>query len=327
MPKVSVIVPNYNHARFLRKRIESALRQTYQDFELILLDDCSSDDSRTILSQYADDPRVRIEFNEVNSGSTFKQWNKGVRLARGKYIWMAESDDCADERLLGRLVKVLDEDPEINFAYCRSWRIDTEGQLDGFEDSHWPFLDGDRCARDFRLTGVDECRNFFLYTTPVQNASAVVFRKEVYERIGGADESLVICGDWKCWATMALEGGIAYLSEPLNYYRFHAASVRAKTAHGARDLCESYRVQRWMLERAPLDAAAREDMYRKLAGDWVPIIMSTRFSLDAKRAILRGIRSIDPHPFRRIAGPALWTIRRTLTRRWRSMCAVLSPSA
>ena len=72
MPKVSIVVPNYNHARFLRRRVESVLRQTFQDFEVILLDDGSTDDSESILSQYGGDPRVRIEFNEVNSGSTFK---------------------------------------------------------------------------------------------------------------------------------------------------------------------------------------------------------------------------------------------------------------
>ena len=84
MSTVSIIVPNYNHARFLPKRIDCILGQSLQDFELILLDDCSPGESRSILSQYAGDPRVRIEFNEVNSGSTFKQWNKGVQLARGK---------------------------------------------------------------------------------------------------------------------------------------------------------------------------------------------------------------------------------------------------
>src|SRR5882762_3314790 len=67
MPKVSVIIPNYNHARFLRQRVESVLAQTYQDFEVILLDDCSTDDSRSILSEYAADPRVRIELNDKNS--------------------------------------------------------------------------------------------------------------------------------------------------------------------------------------------------------------------------------------------------------------------
>ena len=84
MCKVSIIVPNYNHARYLPKRIGTILRQTYQDFELILLDDCSTDDSRLVLSRYANDPRVRIEFNDVNSGSTFKQWNKGVQMANGE---------------------------------------------------------------------------------------------------------------------------------------------------------------------------------------------------------------------------------------------------
>src|ERR1700738_1634065 len=111
MPRVSVIVPNYNHARFLRRRMESVLRQTYRDFEVILLDDCSTDESRSILSEYAGDPRVRLEFNEKNSGSPFKQWNKGVALASGEYGWIAESDDYADERLLERLVAVLDHEP------------------------------------------------------------------------------------------------------------------------------------------------------------------------------------------------------------------------
>ena len=99
--------------RFLRRRIESVLCQTYQDFELILLDDCSSDESRSLLSEYAGDPRVRIEFNEVNSGSPFKQWNKGVRLARGEYVWIAESDDYADERPPEKLVAQLFRSQEL----------------------------------------------------------------------------------------------------------------------------------------------------------------------------------------------------------------------
>ena len=72
MPTVSVIVPNYNHGRFLQQRIESILRQTYQDFELILLDDCSTDESRAVLSQYVGDPRVRVEFNEVEFRQRFQ---------------------------------------------------------------------------------------------------------------------------------------------------------------------------------------------------------------------------------------------------------------
>jgi len=107
MPTVSVVVPNYNHARYLQQRIDSILSQTYQDFELILLDDCSTDHSRDILASYRENPKVRIEYNDENSGTVFKQWNKGVRMARGRYIWMAESDDFADPRFLARMVPIL----------------------------------------------------------------------------------------------------------------------------------------------------------------------------------------------------------------------------
>ena len=103
-PTVSIIVPNFNHAPFLRKRVDSILGQTYQDFEIILLDDCSTDESRSILREYSDRPHVRLAFNDANSGSGYRQWNKGVSLARGKYVWIAESDDYADGNLLQRLV-------------------------------------------------------------------------------------------------------------------------------------------------------------------------------------------------------------------------------
>ena len=93
MPTVSVIVPNYNHAPYLRQRIESILDQSHQDFELILLDDCSTDGSRDIMESYRGDPRVsHIVYNEANSGSTFRQWDKGIELAQGECVWVAESD-------------------------------------------------------------------------------------------------------------------------------------------------------------------------------------------------------------------------------------------
>src|SRR3984893_10467810 len=135
-PTVSVIVPNYDHAPFLRKRLNSILSQTYQDFEMILLDDCSTDESRAILQEYAHRPHVRLEFNDVNSGSGYRQWNKGVSLARGKYVWIAESDDYADVNYLQRLLGVLESDEKIMFAYCRSWRVAEDGVLAGIEDTY-----------------------------------------------------------------------------------------------------------------------------------------------------------------------------------------------
>ena len=81
-PTVSVIIPNYNHAPYLRQRIDSVLQQDYQDFEVILLDDCSKDDSRQVLENYRDHPKVsHVVYNEQNTGNTFIQWERGINLA------------------------------------------------------------------------------------------------------------------------------------------------------------------------------------------------------------------------------------------------------
>jgi glycosyltransferase involved in cell wall biosynthesis len=319
MSTVSVIIPNYNHARFLPRRIESVLRQTFRDFELILLDDCSTDDSRSILSQYGVDPRVRIEFNEANSGSTFKQWNKGVRLARGEYVWIAESDDYADERLLGRLVAVLDADPTVMFAYCRSWRVTEDDQKNGFSDWYFHYLDPARWTADFFAEGAEECRNYFVYANPVPNSSAVVFRRARYERVGGPDETLRLCGDWKLWAAMALQGRIAYLSEPLNYHRSHGASVRSKSLQGRLDVVERLQVIRWILGQVTQTEDARERLCQTLSADWVPVVLTRHLPLSQRWAILRNARAIDPHAIRRVVGPAFAVMRRKILKHCRFM--------
>jgi glycosyltransferase involved in cell wall biosynthesis len=325
-PAVSIIVPNYNHARFLPKRIDSILHQTYQDFELILLDDCSTDNSRSILSQYASDPRVRIEFNTANSGSPFKQWNKGARLAQGNYIWFAESDDYADHHFLERLVPFLDADPSVVFAYCRSWRVLDGDQIDGLADSYLDFMDRDRWKDDFCMDGVEACRMYFSMVNAAPNASAVVFRRSVYEAIGGADENYRLCGDWKVWAAMALTGKIAHVHQPLNYYRCHDSSVRNKTTREALDVSERFRVIRWILNQTTPEPDLLERICDKHALDWVPVIMSMRVPVARKLAILRDIRAIDPHPVRRALRPGLRTVQMKFTRHWRSFRAIFSPT-
>jgi glycosyltransferase involved in cell wall biosynthesis len=330
MTTVSVIVPNYNHARYLPKRIGTILEQTYRDFELILLDDCSTDDSRDILTSYGANSRVRIRFNERNSGSAFKQWNKGVRMAHGKYIWIAESDDYADERLLERLVDILEGDERIAFAFCRSWRVTKDDQLKEFEDaylqSHYQGPHG--WDADFCVEGKQECRSNFLFINPVPNASAVVFRKAVYEHVGGADESMILCGDWKLWAAMALAGRMAYVSAPLNYYRLHDRTLRSNTARRSMSVSvpESMQVVRWILDRVTLSQAELIKVYRAYAAGWVPEMMSTHVPLSAKSEILRYVRAFDPHPMRRVAGPAIETVRRKLLRHWRNFRSMITPA-
>jgi glycosyltransferase involved in cell wall biosynthesis len=248
-PTVSVIVPNYNHARYLRRRIDSILTQSYEDFELILLDDCSTDHSREVLQSYADNPRIKIALNTKNSGSAFKQWNKGVQMARGHYIWIAESDDYADPRFLARMVAILDGTSDVTFAYCGSWWVDEEERHLACSDPYVNRLDADHWRADFVVDGFRECQQFLVLCSPFANASAVVFRRDVYDRVGQADERFRVCGDYKVWAEMALEGKIAYVAEPLNYFRSHLENVRTRMRVEALDVCEYFYVMLSILVR------------------------------------------------------------------------------
>ncbi len=321
-PRVSIIIPNYNHARFLRRRIESVLRQTYQDFELILLDDCSTDESRSILAEHCDSPRVRIEVNDKNSGSTFKQWNKGLRLARGEYVWIAESDDFADERLLKQLVTVLEENPATTFAYCRSHRVYESGQQDGFADFYLPKESRSQWTADFCVDGHKLCEEHLVHANAVPNASAVVFRRIIFERVGGADENFRLCGDWKLWAAMALEGNVTYLSEALNYFRCHASSV-SNTTSAAQYVAESLEVVRWILDRVPVPETTLETIRGNASSGWVGAVMSLHVPLGMKRRVLRDAKAIDPRALRRTWGPALTIMRLKFLKHWKEASSLL----
>jgi Glycosyl transferase family 2 len=326
MPKVSVIVPNYNHARFLRQRIDSILAQTYQDFELILLDDCSTDESRSILEEYARDSRVRLEFNSANSGSTFKQWNKGVALARGKYVWIAESDDYADARFLERLVPVLEMGSEVALVFCRSWRVlNEDNNVSGFAE----FGAGRRRPTWGVLFGVvdkGECERGLTRDNITANASSVVFRRRAYDDVGGADETLRTSGDWKVWAAMALAGRVGFVNEPLSYCRTHSGTVRGSIwgSRGAlmpRYIQERFQVVDWILDRLGSGEDLRRGAYAEHCKHWGLAVVSLGFPLRVKREIIGIVREFDPHPVQRFLQGMPWIMR---TAAWRGTSWICS---
>lgn len=128
--KVSVIVPNYNYARYLPIRLESILNQTFKDFELILLDDASTDNSIQILENYRNHPNVsQLVVNNVNTGSPFQQWMKGILLARGEYIWIAETDDIADLQFLETCINLAEKNENTAICYVGSQLINEKGDI------------------------------------------------------------------------------------------------------------------------------------------------------------------------------------------------------
>jgi len=220
MTTVSVIIPNYNHAPYLRQRIDSVLSQTYNDYEVILLDDCSSDASRDIMASYTHHPKVsQIVYNEKNSGSTFRQWEKGLKLAKGEWIWIAESDDfCAPNFLETLLSEVIPA--TCGLRYCVSLPVDEASQV---ILQYKPY--------DLKA-GVWEGHGYLgqhlIDNNCIPNASAVIVRKELLEEVLTKDiTELRMVGDWVTWSVMALKTDIYYSGNATkNYHRYHNATVR-----------------------------------------------------------------------------------------------------
>lgn len=234
-PLVSVIIPNYNHAPFLKERIDSVLNQTYQNIEVILLDDCSIDNSREIIETYRGNRHIsHIVYNEVNSGSTFLQWKKGLDLAQGMWIWIAESDDVADPHFISELLV----NSEAEILYCNSKIIDTSSQptsLYGF--TNMPNKESHQCfAGDFTMNASAFLVEWMLRDNFIPNASAVLFKKSLLsDRVTYLKRlhemgKMKLAGDWYFWLTLLLKSScISYHARSLNAFRQHSSNVRLRT--------------------------------------------------------------------------------------------------
>lgn len=233
-PTVSVIIPNYNHAAYLRQRIESVLSQSYTDFEVILLDDASTDSSREITEEYRSDKKVtHIVYNESNSGSTFYQWEKGLSLAAGKYIWIAESDDFCASDFLELLVHTLDKDDKLALAYAKTMRVDEDGAVIGDLAFWYNDLSKSRWTRSYKAAGNKEIKKYLSIKNTIPNASAVVFRRSALKQFDKAVLNFKVCGDWYFWVQLISNQKLAYVAGTTNYFRTHTASVRASKGDAA----------------------------------------------------------------------------------------------
>lgn len=215
-PLVSVIIPNYNHARYLEQRLDSVLNQTYQNFEVIILDDHSTDNSLEVINRYKDNPHIKqIVVNETNSGSTFKQWDKGIHLATGEIIWIAESDDYCELNMLEELVgAMIKKDCILVFS---SYVIVDERGLHASKAHGTYFYSGSNFVSKWMSTGCI-----------VSNASGAIFKRSALSH--SIDEYMTFkqCGDYMFWVMIATQGYVAYVSKNLTYWRIHNSSVTPK---------------------------------------------------------------------------------------------------
>ena len=215
-PLVSVIVPNYNYARYLDKRMETILGQTYQNIEVIILDDCSTDNSHEVIERYHSHPKVReIMYNDTNSGSPFKQWDKGIHLATGDLIWIAESDDYCELNFLEELIKEWNKHMNVVMAFSNYVMFDPDCDFVSRAKEHK--------NRKFKGETLIKKRQI-RYNAPM-NASGIIFARKVYECVPKDFMSLRNAGDYMFWTYVMMHGNVVKVNKNLTYFRIHTSSV------------------------------------------------------------------------------------------------------
>lgn len=229
-PLISIIVPNYNHYSYLQQRLDSVLNQTYTNFEVILLDDCSTDNSQELLSEYAKKPNVsHFIINKQNSGSPFKQWQKGIELANGDYIWVAESDDYCDATFLEKIMQLFNEDKNLGIAYSQTIDVNEKEKTLLHRIEYTQQFKPNIWENNFVISGKEFVEKYLKVKNVIPNASAVVFKKSLIKECTFSNQILdmKMCGDWFLWIKLCISPtNIGFISKPLNFFRQHEGVSR-----------------------------------------------------------------------------------------------------
>lgn len=237
--KISVVIPNYNYEKFMLQRLYSILYQTVKIDEIIILDDCSTDNSRKLIDEIVEKLKDYINikkiYNETNSGSAFKQWEKGFNFAKGDYVWIAEADDYSEKNFLKTVIKPLKNYDDIKISYVDTAFIDKDGyvimrsikpEIDILKTGHWD--------KDFINNGIDEISDYAYLNCTIANVSSVLFKNDNYSSFFKESGKFKQAGDWLFYVNVISQGKIAYSNKPINYYRVHGnnvTSVTKKQAH------------------------------------------------------------------------------------------------
>jgi glycosyltransferase involved in cell wall biosynthesis len=232
-PIVSVIIPNYNHAPYLHKRIDSVLTQTFQDFEVIILDDCSTDESRKVIEHYNNHPKVtHIVLNETNSGSPFIQWQRGFSLAKGEFIWIAESDDYADTKFLELLIPTFNEHKSVGVVYSDSNVIDADNvvHLDFYKQHRNTSFKTSKWNSNYIKNGLEEIKENLFFECTINNTSAMIFKKGLLQYVDFTKlTQFKYCGDWFFFISLLNHCDIAYKKEALSFFKYGTDNFKKGT--------------------------------------------------------------------------------------------------
>jgi glycosyltransferase involved in cell wall biosynthesis len=246
IPKISVVIATYNRASFLAETIDSVLQQRFQDFELIVVDDGSTDQTRTLIESYGS--RIRYLYHENRGPSAAR--NLGVRHSRAAWIAFQDSDDLTEPNHLETLYAYAKEHPRCGMVFANG------AYLSGAQSKRGTVI---REAKSRRLTS-DGVRLVDLFEKSIVRLQASLISKEAYDAVGGHDESLRICMDLDLSFRLLMNYPVAYLDRVVFLYRFHEGNIGKNEELR---LTENIRVIKKLLDQFP--ATKRELGVRRIA--------------------------------------------------------------
>jgi len=207
-PKYSIIVPNYNYGRYLGDAIKSLLSQTFTNWEAILIDDCSTDNSKQII-ETINDPRIKKIFHKSNVGNV-STFNEGIQNSTGMYVVILSADDAYSEKFLEMVDYFFLENPDAVMVYTDFHQIDSNGTVKKEIKN-----------KNHEKGGLfEEEISYLLYTCHIPHCAAVVNRVLLLD-LGMYNPSFPRTCDWDLWLRIAIKWPIGYINEALYYYRIH----------------------------------------------------------------------------------------------------------
>ncbi len=233
-PKVSVCIPTYNYANYISETLKSVLAQTFEDYEVIIQDDCSNDNTDEVVKQYLSDPRISFGRNDHNLGLA-GNWNCCMAKAKGEYIKYVFADDILASRdALSEMVAILDSHPEVTLVASARNIIDSESHIQRVESR----FEEDLIARGTDIISI--C--LYRLENMIGEPSVAMFRKAQASRGFQADYIQMV--DLEMWFHLLEQGEFAFLNRPLCSFRVHPAQKTADNHNELVHLDDYYRILR-----------------------------------------------------------------------------------
>jgi hypothetical protein len=232
VPIVSVCIPTRNRAGMLRESISSVLDQTFQDFELIISDNASDDETEAVVRSFAN-KRIAYYRNAHNIGQR-PNWNRCLSLASGRHIALFFDDDMMMTNNLEEKVAVLEQHPKVGLVHSKYCIVDSHGEI--LEDNT-----NKECAGNRKSDAVEPGRNVLatLLKHNIIHESTVVFRRDCYQQLGGFTDRLTLAFDWEYWMRIASAYDVAFIAKPLVKWRLHSGSLTTVTNQRISEECEA----------------------------------------------------------------------------------------